>query len=104
MRCSHGKNAMFQLTHRILSVESSQCFLLLRSPPNICTIDYQIFAINTVEKSCGFNHGEIKNKELTFSTLSYSVSNSKIVLDAIMLPNGVSIFQVKLGTIRINKS
>ena len=68
--------------------------------PNICTIDYQIFAINTVEKSCGFNHGEIKNKELVFLTLFYSVSNSKIVLDAIMLPNGVSIFQVKLGTIR----
>lgn len=77
---------------------------LLRSSPNICTIDYQIFAINTIEKSCGFNHGEIKNKELTFLTLFYSVSNSKIVLDAIMLSNGVSIFQVKLGTIRINKS
>ena len=73
---------------------------ILKTSPNICTIDYQIFAINTVEKSCGFNHGEIKNKELTFLTLFYSVSNSKIVLDAIMLPNGASIFQVKLGTTR----
>ena len=33
---------------------------LSRKLKNTCMIDYQIFVVNTVEKSCYFNHKEIK--------------------------------------------